>query len=93
MEATNGLVLAGAPELPPGYFYRVGLDGEGKWRVQIRRTWILGLSWHVQGARVDRRGLLPTITEIANAAELAYRVWQDKLQATEEYRHLKGDYK
>lgn len=91
MEATNGLVLAGAPKLPDGYFYRVDLDGEGDWRVQIRKSYGWGFSRAVWwDGTSDRK---PSISKLASVAERAYNGWQEGLRMYDEHRSLKGDYK
>lgn len=91
MEATNGLVLAGAPELPDGYFYRVGLDGEGDWRVQIRKSYGWGFSLAVWWDYTCNRK--PSISKLAIVAERAYSGWQDQLADDGRVKRLKGDYK
>ena len=88
MEATNGLVLAGAPELPTGYFYRVSLHPDVGWCVQIRRRTGWGFSRKV--AVQTSSALTPTINELAFAARSAYHRWV-KYQMRD--RTLVGDYK
>ena len=91
MEATNGLVLAGAPKLPDGYFYRVGLDGEGNWRVQIRKAYRWGFSRAVWWESTFNRE--SSISKLASVAERAYIGWQNQLAEDDNVEHLKGDYK
>ena len=87
MEATNGLVLAGAPALPTGYFYRVTLHPDFGWRVQVRRRTCWGFSREIAVQKC--LAPTPTINELAFTARLAYHEWI-KYQTRD--RTLTGDY-
>lgn len=72
------LVAAGAPELPPGYFYRVAPAMlRGCIRVSIRRARIVG-SKQVEMSVVFLHRFTDERAAVVAACKTAYRWWQER---------------
>lgn len=90
--------MAGAPELPDGYFYRVckatihfKYFSVVQWVVQVRKNLFLGFSKRVSEERMGQT--LPEMSVIAQKATNAYNYWNHHNRERQRERQTKGDYR